>query len=153
MNTIIEIFLIGMLATLASSTQQLFSTLDCSSMTNAGTPSLGTSCSPTQCTASTQPDCSFSSSDYDHAAWLASLTCKSCTQATSGVCTSLSSTLSTSGDHVKAAYCNDEYLVIMSDGISDLQTLSQIPLPPGGDPGQNCRVRTHGEQVQVYKST
>jgi len=83
------------------------------------------------------------------------LSCKTCTQATTGFCTTLVATLKTSNNHVKAAWCNDEYLVIAADGNAQFSGgtatnyLQGIPLPPGGDAA--CRVRTAANQLNVYK--
>jgi hypothetical protein len=49
------------------------------------------------------------------------------------------------GSGLKAAYCNDEYLVILSSGKGDFKgNLDEIPFPPGGSStwGTACRTRT-----------
>jgi len=83
------------------------------------------------------------------------MSCKTCTPATTGFCTNLAATLKTSNVHVKAAWCNDEFLIIAADGNpqfsggSATEYLKGIPLPPGGDTA--CRVRTAANQLNVYK--
>jgi len=84
------------------------------------------------------------------------MSCKSCTQFTGKFCTQLAATLKTAwskgGHHVKAAWCNDEYLVISADGSPQYDAatyLKDIPQPPEGNAG--CRVRTAAAQLHVYK--
>ena len=52
---------------------------------------------------------------------------------------------------IKAAYCNDKYLVIHSAGDPSPQTsgLLNIPKPPGSDSG--CLLRSYVGQSQTYK--
>lgn len=88
---------------------------------------------------------------------MSAMTCKTCTPATTGFCATLANILKTGNNHIKAAWCNDEYLVISADGTpqyaagqtSSPTYLQGIPLPPGGD--AKCRVRTAAEQTNVYK--
>merc|ERR1719181_2700752 len=80
------------------------------------------------------------------------MSCKTCTPSATGFCTSLANTLKTVNNHVKAAWCNDEYLVISADGLPSWSAstyLNGVPLPPGGE--TTCRVRTAAEQLNVYK--
>eukprot|EP00930_Biecheleria_cincta_P084411 TRINITY_DN7388_c0_g1_i4.p1 TRINITY_DN7388_c0_g1~~TRINITY_DN7388_c0_g1_i4.p1 ORF type:complete len:748 (-),score=72.78 TRINITY_DN7388_c0_g1_i4:152-2284(-) len=121
-----------------------FSTASCDSLT---------SCSPSECVTNSESDCSFNTPKVDFAAAMQTLSCKSCTQSTVTLCSSLASKLKTEG-HVKAAWCNDEFLVIVSDGLpawtaSSADYLGGIPLPPGGD--SVCRVRTAAEQLLAFK--
>ena len=69
-------------------------------------------------------------------------TCKACTQSTESRCTrqALQNVIHKTG--IKAAYCNDEFLVIYSDGSPGFTSnLYDIPNPPGeeGDIISICR--------------
>jgi len=115
------------------------------------------SCSPAQCVVNSESDCSFNTGTPDWVAAMSTLSCKTCTRSSSGSCSTLAQKLKTSGGHIKAAWCNDQYLVIAADGIpeyspdsaTDPKYLHGIPLPPGGD--SVCRVRTAASQMNVYK--
>ena len=94
----------------------------------------------------------------DFAEVMDTLQCKACTASTSAHCGGLAAELETSGEHVKvsrpplvephrlrgalktpllqAAYCNDDFLVIVADGLPKWDAgaaLAGIELPPGGD--------------------
>jgi len=128
--------------------QAAFSTASCDNLE---------SCSPAECTVNSETDCAFNTAVPDWSAAMSTLSCKTCTQSTAGHCNNLASTLKTGGDHVQAAWCNDEYLIIAADGraqydaeqTTDPKFLKGIPLPPGGDTA--CRVRTAASQLNVYK--
>ncbi|CAE8595016.1 unnamed protein product [Polarella glacialis] len=113
------------------------------------------SCSPAECSTNTEGNCVFDIPSVDFAAAVQGLSCRStCTQSTSAeVCTGLASKLKTDG-HVKAAWCTEDFLVIVSDGKPSYDAdsdsyLGGIPLPPGG--GANCRARSAAEQLLVFK--
>ena len=58
------------------------------------------------------------------------------------------------GGGVKAAYCNDAFLVIVSDGTPGFPTyLTSIKNPPGavGSDGSACVTRTVNPSYQTYK--
>ena len=90
--------------------QQSSSLLDCTDLFNSNS-GIG-SCSPIECIFSSDADCTVPGFDYDHAAFIGALTCKSCTPATHSrgaliSCADLAARLTNVG-HVQAAYCNDE---------------------------------------------
>eukprot|EP00195_Chlamydomonas_chlamydogama_P000578 CAMPEP_0202920872 /NCGR_PEP_ID=MMETSP1392-20130828/77083_1 /ASSEMBLY_ACC=CAM_ASM_000868 /TAXON_ID=225041 /ORGANISM="Chlamydomonas chlamydogama, Strain SAG 11-48b" /LENGTH=884 /DNA_ID=CAMNT_0049614391 /DNA_START=111 /DNA_END=2766 /DNA_ORIENTATION=+ len=116
------------------------------------------SCSPNWCTFNNNTGCLFPSVNVDYAAQIASLSCKVCTQRLDGVCSRLPSTFISS--HVKAAYCNDAYLVVHSDGLPNhSEGIATIPNPPGaGGEGLNtqgaylqCVTRSMTPQFLSYK--
>ena len=85
---------------------------------------------------------------------VASLGCKMCTQSTGGHCQKLSETFRVADGHVKAAWCNDKYMVVAAESLpayDAAEALQGIPLPPGGD--AVCRVRTAAPQLNVFKVT
>lgn len=110
------------------------------------------SCSPAECAVNSESDCPFSLPTPDWQASMDLLSCKTCTPSTLRNCTTLAATLKVAGDHIKAAWCNDEFMVIAADGLPQHNAdtyLQGVPLPPGGD--TVCRVRTAGSQLNVYK--
>ena len=125
---------------------------------------LSGSCAADWCTTvDTTQSCNFSSveaaASTDYAAEIAALTCKSCTQETGDTrCTTaaLEQAIKTSAGTVKAAYCNDEYLVVLSDGGTPYAqpALEDVPQPPGGtDPysGEACVTRTWFKSYEKWK--
>ena len=83
---------------------------------------------------------------------VASLGCKVCSQSTAGHCQKLSETFRVADGHVKAAWCNDKYMVVAAESLpayDAAEALQGIPLPPGGD--DVCRVRTAAPQLNVFK--
>ena len=113
-------------------------------------------CSPRRCKNNVEDTCTFRSAEaaVDHASWLAQLPCKPCEQARHGVCMRLANHLRDAG-HVRAAYCNDEFLVILSDGMpASTMTLSHVPQPaeiPIPSLNSSCRVRSALERVHAFK--
>ena len=68
----------------------------------------------------------------------------------------LEQAIKTSAGTVKAAYCNDEYLVVLSDGGTPYAqpALEDVPQPPGGtDPysGEACVTRTWFKSYEKWK--
>ena len=95
-----------------------------------------TSCSPTSCVTSSDPDCSWNRATPSWATKVAEMTCKTCTQITTGKCAEMASKLSANSG-IKAAYCNADFLVVWATGQPSYNTeasndyLKAIPLPPG----------------------
>ena len=120
-----------------------FSAEHCDSQTNliTGRPT----CSPQRCNNNVEDSCSFRplESALDHAAYLAQLDCRPCQQAMHGVCMRLANHLRGTG-HVRAAYCNDAFLLILSDGVPVTMTLSHVPQPAHIriNNHSSCRVRS-----------
>jgi len=121
-----------------------------------------TSCSPAQCTVSSDPDCTFGTKVPDWSTALKTeLTCKTCTVSTNSRCSAALSAARTSatGSSIQAIYCNDEYLIVAASGLPDSYDAGQsapnelylkgIPLPPGGNGG--CRMRSAAAQLNVFK--
>jgi hypothetical protein len=68
-------------------------------------------------TRSTTPTCSFTSRTIDYAAVVGGYNSKTCTQSLDSRCTSAFLTATFGNfEAVKAAYCNDDYLVVHSSG-------------------------------------
>jgi len=88
--------------------------------------------------------------------------CRTCTQANAaqdGRCSAtwLKSNLNVAHAGLKGAYCNDRYLVMMSDGSPGFKggdvaypNLKDVPYPPGGA-GNTCRTRTWSKGFKVHK--
>ena len=111
------------------------------------------SCSPAACTRTYEPTCAPERERArDWATALRDLKCKVCAQSKARQCTYLVHALRTKGGKIKAAYCNDEFLVIAAEGLPsnyNAETyLGLVPLPPGDSA---CRVRTARKQTYVYK--
>uniref|UniRef100_A0A6U2AEM6 YHYH domain-containing protein n=1 Tax=Hemiselmis andersenii TaxID=464988 RepID=A0A6U2AEM6_HEMAN len=127
-------------------------TVNAQDLTSVASCDALSSCSPTDCEANSESDCSLSVGPFDYASDVASLACNSqCSQSTSDICTSLATKLK-KNQGVIAAYCTDQFLVIWATGLPgyDAATyLKDIPLPPGGD--GKCRVRSASAQRNVYK--
>ena len=120
------------------------------------------SCSPKFCIFDDNVACLFANPSWDYKADLAALSCKSCTPSTALQCKKASlqstlkvgfaaciptspcpciimhrSTMQSPAAQIKAAYCNDKYLVIHSNGQPNHQAyLDNIPTPPGA--GGRC---------------
>jgi len=92
------------------------------------------------------------STNFDVGAQVTAVPCKQCTQSSDSRCSSdfLASTFAIGSTHVKAAYCNDAFLVIWSDGLPQHSStyLSDIPNPPGAD---GCLMRTNVKQSLAFK--
>ena len=139
--------------------------LDCND--NAANQYVGTSssiatCSPSYCVgvsnaAATDAKAGQTISNSYISTQLQDLGCKSCTQSTDDMCTScsLSSVIKT-GYGLKAAYCTNEYLVLMGTGkASHSDGLADIPRPPG-EGGSNpysaqSVTRSYHEEFAVWK--
>ncbi len=120
-----------------------------------------TSCSPSECTVSSDADCTFNTNVPDWSNVVSSqLQCKTCTVSTHSKCAAALAAARTSdaGSSIQAIYCNDEYLIVAASGLppaynpgqtgGDLY-LKSTPLPPGGNTA--CRVRTAAAQLNVFK--
>ena len=84
-----------------------FSTLSCDALS---------SCSPSSCVTSSDVDCTISTNTPDFVTTIANMSCNSeCTQSSNGKCsvTYLKSVFKSDAG-IKAAYCNDIFLVIWS---------------------------------------
>ena len=82
------------------------------------------------------------------------MTCKTCSQSSASLCSSLTSLFKTNSG-VAAAYCNAEFLVIWSSGLPQYDPnndnyLNSVPLPAGDGTG-SCRVRVALPYLTVYK--
>lgn len=99
------------------------------------------------------PACEYTSGTCDYAVAVKNVGCRQCTQSTDPMCTTANLTNTIMGSTVKAAYCNDKFLVIHSTGLGNFEgNLDEIPFPPGGTStwGTGCRTRS---QYQGYKIT
>lgn len=77
------------------------------------------------------PGCSFTQIKQDYPALVSKMGTKSCTQSTDPRCTSAALKALVFGRGIKAAYCNDAFLVILSDGSSGFSSyLGSIKNPP-----------------------
>lgn len=89
-------------------------------------------CGPSLCAnaASTLPSCVFTSRTFNYVTLVANIKTKKCTQSTDPRCTSAALKLLMSGPGMKAAYCNDNFLVLQSDGSPGFPTYLQSILNP-----------------------
>lgn len=58
----------------------------------------------------------------------------------------------TANGHIKAAWCNDQHLVVISEGLPARDTsaaLAEVPFPPLGGPA--CRVRSAAKKLLAFK--
>lgn len=117
------------------------------------------SCSPTFCEKVTNKACSFPDPGVNMAKEITSLGCRTCSQASPAkhpICSSnaLKSTF-VSPSAVQAAFCNDDYLVIHTQGQPNHATYLQgVPRPPGGGDGpyeSSCVTRSFVMQSQTFK--
>ena len=113
-------------------------------------------CGPSFCetSASSAKACVFTSRTIDYQASVSRLASKSCVQSTDPRCASAALAAVIVGGGVKAAYCNDAFLVIVSDGTPGFPTyLTSIKNPPGavGSDGLACVTRTVNPSYQIYK--
>lgn len=91
-------------------------------------------CGPAFCDSivMTLPGCKFTQINHDYASLVAKTTTKTCTQSTDPRCSSAALKAVVFGTGIKAAYCNDAFLVILSDGSSGFPNyLSSVKNPPG----------------------
>jgi len=106
-------------------------------------------------TLSSKPGCELSAEDIDYAAWVDSIDSKTCTQSTDSRCTTEALTALV-GEYgaVKAAFCNDEYLVIMtSKGTSNGPYLDDAKTPPSGTDDVNGECVTRSTSVTPTSET
>ena len=85
---------------------------------------------------------------------IAGLTCRTCNQSSDARCSSAALSSTFVGPGVKAAYCNDDFLVVHSDGTPNHPTyLQYIQRPPGSAAsgagyGDQCVTRSMKTQVR-----
>lgn len=107
-------------------------------------------CGPAACTAAKNniSGCMYASATIDYAAQVSGIRCKTCTQSTLARCsTAALTTLFSSYASVKAAYCTDTHLIILSSGANSwTQNLDDVPAPPGS-------VQSDGVTACVTRST
>ena len=113
-------------------------------------------CGPSFCetSASSAKDCVFASKTIDYQMSVSKLASKSCVQSTDPRCTSAALAAVIVGGGVKAAYCNDAFLVIVSDGSPGFPTyLRSIKNPPGAvsSDGSACVTRTVNPSYLIAK--
>ena len=113
-------------------------------------------CGPSFCetSASTASACVFTSNSVNYMERISTLSAKSCVQSTDSRCTSAALAAVVVGQGIKAAYCNDAFLVIISDGTPGYQTnLDSIKNPPGavGSDGSTCVTRTANPAYMTVK--
>ena len=113
-------------------------------------------CGPSFCenSASLAKDCIFTSKIIDYQSSISKLASKSCVQSTDARCSSAALRAVIVGGGIKAAYCNDAFLVIVSDGTPGFSTnLESIKNPPGAvsSDGSACVTRTVNPSYHVAK--
>ena len=90
-------------------------------------------CGPSFCDSvvNLKATCIFTSQSYNYAAIVQKISTRTCTQSTDPRCTSDALAVLIRGQGIKAAYCNDAFLVIHSDGTSGfLNYLTSVKNPP-----------------------
>ena len=113
-------------------------------------------CGPAFCdvSASTAAGCVFTNTVYNYTASVAGTRSKTCTQSTDARCTSAALSALMIGQGIKAAYCNDQFLVIQTDTSTGFPNyLASIKNPPGavaGD-GTACVTRYVNTGFQTIK--
>ncbi len=111
-------------------------------------------CSPSFCTFNNGVVCGASEmprTDYELSDQIKSISCKQCNQSADPRCTTenLASIFGIGMTNVKAAYCNDAFLVVWSQGLPHHQPyVKDIPNPPGTN---GCLLRSITKQSQTYK--
>ena len=113
-------------------------------------------CGPSFCDSvtNTAKTCVFTSQTFNYAALVSKVKSKTCTQSTDARCTSAALKAVMKGQGIKAAYCNDAFLVIISDGSTGFSNyLSSIHNPPGsvGSDGVACVTRTTNPSYSTVK--
>ena len=91
-------------------------------------------CGPKFCDASASlaAACVFTYTVVNYQERISAVKSKSCVQSADGRCTSAALASLIKGQGIKAAYCNDEFLVIISDGTPGFKTnLDSVKNPPG----------------------
>ncbi len=113
-------------------------------------------CGPSFCSAAavSTRGCSFNIGPINYAQRVSANRCKVCTQAVDDRCYS-SSLYKLHGAYasVKAAYCNDKYIVILSDGSPSWNhNLQDVYVPPGSTDGSGaCVTRSSNPQFVSFK--
>ena len=113
-------------------------------------------CGPPFCSSliSTKPTCVFTSNTKNYASIINTMSCATCTQSTDPRCTTSALKSLIFGTGIKAAYCNDQFLVIHTDMTSGFNNyLSQIPNPPGSvdSSGTACVTGATNPSYSLYK--
>ena len=113
-------------------------------------------CGPSFCdiSASILPTCVFTTQTYNYPTMVQTIPSKVCTQSTDPRCTSAALAALMLGQGIKAAYCNDAFLVIHSDGSTGFPSyLSSIKNPPASvsSDGTACVTRTSSPGYSVIK--
>ena len=113
-------------------------------------------CGPSFCdtSASILPACVFTTQTYNYPTLVQKIPSKVCTQSTDPRCTSAALAALILGQGIKAAYCNDAFLVIYSDGSTGFSSyLSSIKNPPASvsSDGTSCVTRTSSFGYSVIK--
>ena len=103
-------------------------------------------CGPSFCdtVVNTVAGCIFTNNNYNYATMMSQLPSKTCTQSTDPRCSSAALSALMKGQGIKAAFCNDQFLVIHSDGTPGFSTyLDSIKNPPGAvaSDGTTCVTR------------
>ena len=113
-------------------------------------------CGPSFCDSvqNTASACVFTNKVYDYAMLVSKISSKSCTQSTDARCTSAALKALMVGQGIKAAYCNDAFLVLQTDGTSGFSNyLGSIKNPPAAvsSDGTACVTRTTNPGFQTVK--
>ena len=103
-------------------------------------------CGPSFCSTvrNTLPACVFTNKVYNYASEISKLSSKNCVQSPDPRCTSAALKALMKGQGIKAAYCNDAFLVIHTDGTTGYSNyLSSVTNPPGAvdSTGTTCVTR------------
>ena len=113
-------------------------------------------CGPSFCdiSPSTLPGCIFKEKAFNYADIISKLETKTCTQSTDPRCSSAALKALMVGEGVKAAYCNDAFLVIQTDASSGFPDyLGSIKNPPGStsSDGTSCVTRYVNQDFMTMK--
>ena len=103
-------------------------------------------CGPSFCDSIVNPDpgCIFTNKVINYPLLVSKTLSKVCTQSTDPRCTSAALAAVMVGQGIKAAFCNDQFLVILTDGSGGFQTLlGSIKNPPASSDstGTTCVTR------------
>ena len=114
-------------------------------------------CGPSFCdlvsSTSTSPACVFASKSYDYSYEISKTQSKTCTQSSDARCTSAALLALMVGQGIKAAYCNDAFLILKTDGSTGFQTyLDSIKNPPASvSNGVTCVTRYSNPSFETVK--
>jgi hypothetical protein len=113
-------------------------------------------CGPTTCDSirNTAVTCTFNNQVFNYPALIQKIASKTCTQSTDSRCTSVALKAVMKGQGIKAAYCNDAFLVIHSDGTPGFSTyLAEIKNPPASisNTGATCVTRATNPTYAIHK--